>query len=482
MHPRSIFHFIGLLVLFLGLSMAAPLAVSLVFQDGSTESLALSMGVAVTAGLLLSLATRSREDVQLSHRDGAAVVSLGWASAGLVGTLPYLLSGAVPGLTNAYFESLSGFTTTGASILSNIEALPEGILLWRSLTQWFGGMGIIVLSVAILPFLGIGGMQLYKAEVPSPVVDKLKPRISETAKTLWKIYILFTGMEILLLLGGGMPLFESACHAFCTMPTGGFSPMNASIAHYDSSYFDGVILVFMLVAGVNFSLHYRFLKGETRIVAKDPELLTFLGLFAVFTLAVTLDIYGSVYQSLSGAFRYASFQVGSILTTTGFATADFDQWPACSRLILLCSMFVGGMAGSTGGGIKIMRIVLLAKHAYREVLRIIHPHAVISVKLGRTPVGEDVLSSVWGFFLLFLGLFIVSTLVMAALGLDLITAFSSVAASIGNTGPGLGAVGPVRNYLGIPDAGKWVLIFCMLLGRLEVYTVILLLVPAFWRK
>ena len=482
MHPRPILNFLGLLVLFLGLSMAVPLAVSMVFEDGSTGALAISMAASTAAGLLLFLATRSREEVQLGHRDGAVIVALGWGLAGLVGTLPYLLSDAVPGFTNAYFESLSGFTTTGASILSDIEALPEGILLWRSLTQWFGGMGIIVLSVAILPYLGIGGMQLYKAEVPSPVVDKLKPRISETAKTLWRIYILFTVVQILLLLGGGMSLFESACHAFCTMPTGGFSPMNASIAHYDSAYFDGIILVFMLMAGINFSLHYRFMKGNASTSIRDPEFLAFFGLFAVFTLAVTLDIHGSVYRSLSEAFRYASFQVGSILTTTGFATADFDRWPACSRLILLLSMFIGGMAGSTGGGIKVMRIVLLAKHAYREVLRIIHPHAVITMKLGGKPVAEDVLSSVWGFFLLFVGLFVASTLVMAALGLDLITAVSSVAASIGNIGPGLGAVGPVRNYLGIPEAGKWVLIFCMLLGRLEVYTVIVLLVPEYWRK
>jgi trk system potassium uptake protein TrkH len=482
MHPRPILNFLGLLVLFLGLSMAVPLAVSMVFEDGGADALALSMAASSVAGLLLFLSTRSREEVQLGHRDGAAIVALGWALAGLVGTLPYLLSGAVPGFTNAYFESISGFTTTGASILSDIEALPEGILLWRSLTQWFGGMGIIVLSVAILPYLGIGGMQLYKAEVPSPVVDKLKPRISETAKTLWRIYILFTIVEILLLLAGGMPLFESACHAFCTMPTGGFSPMNAGVAHYDSAYFDGVILVFMLMAGVNFSLHYRFMKGNLSVLPKDPEFLAFLGLFAAFTLAVTLDIHGSVHRSLSEAFRYASFQVGSILTTTGFATADFDQWPACSRLILLLSMFIGGMAGSTGGGIKVMRIVLLAKHAHREVRRIIHPHAVISVKLGGKAVAEEVLSSVWGFFLLFLGLFVVSTLVMAAIGLDLITAVSSVAASIGNIGPGLGAVGPVRNYLGIPETGKWVLIFCMLLGRLEVYTVIVLLVPEYWRR
>ncbi|MGD8386167.1 MAG: potassium transporter TrkG [Desulfobacteraceae bacterium] len=482
MHAKAIFNFLGVLLLVLGLSMAGPLVVSDLYQDGSTCALALCTGIVSIVGLLLFLATRRHERPSLSHRDGVLIVTLGWIVAGLAGTLPFLLTGAIPGFTNAYFESISGFTTTGSSILSNIESLPEGVLLWRSLTQWFGGMGIIVLSVAILPFLGIGGMELYKAEVPSPVVDKLKPRISDTAKALWKVYVLITVMEILLLLGGGMHLFEAVCHAFCTLPTGGFSPMNASIAHYDSAYFDGVVLVFMLLAGINFSLHYRLIKGNAGPFFGDPECRVFLGLFAVFTLAVTLDIHESVYATFSEAFRYAAFQVGSILTTTGFATADFDRWPAFSRLILLLCMFLGGMAGSTGGGMKIMRVMLLVKHAYRELFRAIHPHAVATVKLGQRPVPDKVLHGIWGFSLLFVGLFVLAAVIMAALGLDLITAFSSVAASIGNIGPGLGGVGPMCNYLDIPLAGKWVLIFCMLLGRLEIYTVIVLLVPEFWRR
>ncbi len=482
MHAKPILNFMGLLVLVLGLSMAGPLAVSLGYGDGSALALALSMAVAAAAGSALALSTRRHEPVQLSHRDGVLMVTLGWVVAGLVGTLPYLLSGSIPVFTNAYFESISGFTTTGASILSDIEGLPRGVLLWRSQTQWFGGMGIIVLSVAILPFLGIGGMQLYKAEVPSPVVDKLKPRISDTAKTLWKVYILITALEILLLLGGGMPLFEAVCHAFCTMPTGGFSPKNISIAHYNSTYMDVVILVFMLLAGINFSLHYRFITGQVSVFGKAPEFRAFVGLFAVFTLVVTWDILGPVYGSIPDALRYASFQVGSILTTTGFVTADYDQWPTLSRNILLLCMFLGGMAGSTGGGIKIMRVMLLVKHGYREIFRIIHPRAVTTVKLGGRPVPNDVLSSFVGFFLLFLGLFIAAVLAMSALGLDMVSAFASVAASIGNIGPGLGAVGPVRNYLEIPMAGKWILIFCMLLGRLEIYTVIVLLIPEFWKK
>ncbi|MBN2126609.1 MAG: TrkH family potassium uptake protein [Deltaproteobacteria bacterium] len=482
MHIQIVLRFVGILIFFLGLSMAFPLGVSLFYDDGSAYAMTYSMLVTAGIGLFAFLVTRKQEDVHLNHRDGVAIVTLGWAASGLAGAIPFLLSGAIPDFTGAYFESLSGFTTTGASVLTDIEGLPAGILMWRSLTQWFGGMGIIVLSIAILPFLGIGGMQLYKAEIPSPVVDKLKPRISDTAKTLWKVYILITALEIVFLSLGGMPLFESLCHTFCTMPTGGFSPKNASIAHYNSAYFDGVIIVFMLLAGINFSLHYRLIKGDRGIFLRDPECRVFLALAGIFTVLVTLDIYGSVYGSLLKAFRYAAFQVSSIMTTTGFVTADYDLWPAFSKILLLLCMFLGGMAGSTGGGMKTMRIMLLVKHAYQEIFRIIHPHAITSVKLGGKPVPGEILSSIWGFFILYLGLFVASTVTMALVGLDIVSAFASVAACIFNVGPGLAMVGPVRNYLEIPLAGKWVLIFCMLLGRLEIYTVIVLLIPEYWRK
>jgi trk system potassium uptake protein TrkH len=482
MHLRIITRFIAILVLFLGISMALPLLTSLIYKDGSTWALLLSMLITSGIGLIVFLATKGNQNNHLSHRDGIAIVTLGWIMAGLFGTLPYLFSGHIPDFTNAYFESLSGFTTTGASILSNIESIPKGILLWRSQTQWLGGMGIIVLSIAILPFLGVGGMQLYKAEIPSPVVDKLKPRISETAKTLWKVYLLLTVLEIVLLFAGGMSIFDGICHAFCTMPTGGFSTKNGSIAQFGSPYFDVIIIIFMLFAGINFSLHYRLIKGDVRVFGKDPECRTFLLLVIVFILIVTLNIYGSVYASLSKAFRYAAFQVSSIITTTGFVTADYDKWPALSKHILLFCMFLGAMAGSTGGGMKTMRVMLLIRHGYREIFRLIHPHAVITVKVGGKPVPAHILSSIWGFFILYLGLFIVATLIMASLGLDMVSALASVAASIGNIGPGLGIVGPMQNYLSIPVTGKWILIFCMLLGRLEIYTVIILLVPEYWRK
>jgi trk system potassium uptake protein len=482
MNFQIIVRFTGILIFFLGLFMAAPLAVSFLFGDSCTQSLLLAMAATCLLGIISFAFTRNQKEKQLSQRDGVAIVTLGWMMAGLVGALPYLLAGVIPNFTDACFESVSGFTTTGASVITDIESLPEGILLWRSLTQWLGSMGIIVLSIAILPFLGIGGMQLYKAEIPSPVVDKLKPRISETARTLWKIYLLITLVQVALLLGGGMNLFDSFCHAFCTLPTGGFSTKNASIAQYNSAYFDFVIVAFMLLAGINFSLHYRLLKGDLKIFGKDSECRVFLIVVGTFILLVTFDIYGHVYKSLFQAFRSAAFQVSSIITTTGFVSADYEKWPDFSQLILLVSMFLGAMAGSTGGGIKIVRIVLMVKQGYQQVFRIIHPHAVTTVKLGSQPVSTDILASIWGFFFLYMGLFVVASLIMAALGLDFISALSSVAASMGNIGPGFGLVGPIRNYLEIPEAGKWVLISCMLLGRLEIYTVIVLLVPEYWRK
>jgi trk system potassium uptake protein TrkH len=482
MNFHRTFRFVGILLFFLGLSMALPLLVSIVYKDGSAWALLLSIIVTSGSGLILFRGLKKEEDLLLTHRDGVAIVTIGWVSAGLAGAVPYILTGAIPGFTNAYFESLSGFTTTGSSILTNIEALPEGLIMWRSLTQWLGGMGIIVLSIAILPFLGIGGMQLYKAEIPSPVVDKLKPRISDTARVLWKLYFIITLMEIIFLLAGGMSLFDSVCHAFCTMPTGGFSPKNASIAYYDSPYLDGVIVVFMLIAGINFSLHYALIKGDFAIYKKDSECRVFLILIFLLIIAVTLSLYGSVYDSILQAFRYAAFQVSSIITTTGFATADYEKWPFFTQSILFVCMFLGGMAGSTGGGIKIMRIILLVKHSYQEIFRIIHPHAVTTVKLGGRPIPQEVLSSIWGFFILYMGCFVAASVIMSLFGFDLVTSFTSVSACIFNVGPGLGMVGPADNFSVIPAAGKWLLIFCMLLGRLEIYTVIVLLIPEYWRK
>ncbi|MBN1831900.1 MAG: TrkH family potassium uptake protein [Deltaproteobacteria bacterium] len=482
MNPNSVLRFIGILIIFLGASMCLPFGAALLTGDGSSNALAGSLIITVGIGTIIFLSTKKNKEVHLSHRDGVAIVTFGWIAAGLVGAIPFLISGAIPNFTDAYFESVSGFTTTGATILSDIEEVSAGILLWRSLTQWLGGMGIIVLSIAILPFLGVGGMQLYRAEIPSPVVDKLKPRISDTAKTLWKVYLIITALEIIFLSIGGMPFFDAVNHAFCTMPTGGFSPKNASIAYYDSAYIDAVIVVFMIMAGINFSLHFKVISEGPRVFWKDPECKVFLSFVIFITGVVTFNIYGTVYNSLLSAFRFASFQVTSIITTTGFVKADFVLWPTLSCSLLLICMFLGGMAGSTGGGLKTMRVMLLIEHGYQEIFRIVHPHAVTTIKLGGRAVPQETLNSIWGFFTLYLLLFVSGSIFMAMLGLDMVSSFSSVAACIFNVGPGLGIVGPVGNYLGIPVTGKWILIFCMLLGRLEIYTVLVLLTPEFWRK
>lgn len=482
MNFRLVAYLVAILVVCLGLSMLLPLLTAFYYDDGSAGSFILSLAVTCGLGGITLFFTRGHQDYYLSHRDGVAIVTLGWIVAGLVATLPYLMSGVIPNFTDAYFESMSGFTTTGASILIDVEHLPPAILLWRALTHWLGGMGIIVLSIAILPFLGIGGMQLYKSETPSPVVDKLTPRISDTAKVLWKIYFFMTFFQILLLLLGGMSLFDSICHSFATLATGGFSTKNASVGHYQSGYIEWVILIFMFLSGINFSLHYKLMRGNVRQFFSDPEFRTYLCIVAAFILLVFVDVYGAVYSHILDAFRLAAFQVVSIITTTGFVTADYEKWPAFSQTILFFCMFLGSMAGSTGGGIKIVRIILLVKHCYQEIFRIIHPHATTVVKLGNIPVSQTIMRSIWGFFLLYVGIYIAGTLALSAMGMDMISALAAMATCLGNVGPGFGSVGPMDNFAGVPLIGKWLLIFSMLLGRLEIYTIIVLLMPAFWRK
>jgi trk system potassium uptake protein TrkH len=481
MRLGMIFRITGALVFFLGLTMIFPLLFSLYYRDG--DSLALSVSAAITTGMGAFLFFVFRgTDQEISHREGFAIVALGWASAAFFGSLPYILAGILPTFVEAYFEATSGFTTTGATVIAAVEGVPRGILFWRSLTHWLGGMGIIVLSIAILPFLGVGGMQLFKAEVPGPVADKLKPRIAETAKILWKVYILISAAETVLLMAGGMNLFEALCHTFGTMATGGFSTRNISIGSYNKAYFDGIIVIFMILAGTNFSLHYQALTGNFRTFFRNSEVRFYWATLGGAMLFVTLILRAQVYDTLANAFRYASFQVTSIMTTTGYTTADFEKWPSFVQYTLVLLMFIGGSAGSTGGGMKCIRILLLLKQGRRELSRLIHPHGVIPVRLGGQVVSEGVIQSVWGFFFLFILVFVLASVIMSLLGLDIITAFVSVAATINNIGPGLGAVGPMDNYTSIPVIGKWVLIFCMLIGRLELYTIIVLLVPEFWRR
>jgi len=485
MRWQYVLHIIGALVACVGMTMVLPLAWGAYYGDGTAVPLALSMAITILSGALMFFVFRDPVAAKsaMTHREGMAIVALGWFAAGAFGGLPFYLGGTFESVVDCVFESLSGFSTTGSSVLTNIEAVPRGILFWRSLTHWLGGMGIIVLSLAILPFLGVGGMQLYKAEVPGPVPDKLKPRIKDTAMTLWKVYVLFSVIETILLMFGGMDFFDALCHTFGTMATGGFSTKNTSVAAFDSAYIDYVITIFMLIAGVNFSLHYLLLKWRPAAMFKDPEFRVFGVMTAVFIIIITIAVYaGGNYDSVSDSVRYTSFQVAAILTTTGFATADYELWPGITQAILLFCMFVGGCAGSTGGGMKVMRIMLLVKHSYKELFRLIHPRSVNRVKMGKTVVQDDVISGVWGFFILWIGLFVLAAFVVAGTGVDVVTSFAASLACIGNIGPGIGGVGPTDNFAWLPDTAKWVLTFCMVLGRLEIYTVIILFVPEFWRK
>lgn len=481
MNWRHLAGLLGLLLSFIGLFMLFPLGFSLYYRDAGLAPLLWSSIIAVVSGLVLHFLFRKHKSAVISHREGIFIVAAAWISTSLLGSLPFILGGFLSP-TDAIFESFSGFTTTGASILTNIEELPPGILMWRSFTHWLGGMGIIVLSLAILPFLGVGGMQLYKAEVSGPSPDKLKPRIRDTAMILWKVYFLFTLFLIFLLLLGGLNFFDALCQTFGTVATGGFSNKNDSIAHFDSAYVDWVITVFMFLCGVSFALHYKMLTGKVREVWKSPELKFFLVLVVIFTVASTFYVYYSSHDNLLNALRFSSFQVVSIITSTGFVTYDYLLWPALVQVVLLICMFIGGCAGSTAGGIKCMRIMLLLKLAFRELFRIVHPHAVQSVKMGRSVVKDDVLSGVVGFIVIYLTLMVVSSLLIAAMGIDFITSLTSVLACISNIGPGFGQVGPASNYALLPDPAKWVLSLCMVLGRLEIYTIIVLLTPAFWKK
>ncbi|MFW5937210.1 MAG: TrkH family potassium uptake protein [Desulfosalsimonas sp.] len=477
-----VLQYVAILVFFLGLTMSVPMAVGAFYADGSMGPLAKSGAISVAVGIVLFLVFRRDRAEQISQREGMAIVAIGWTAIGLFGALPFYFAGVFPTFADAFFESVSGFTTTGASVFTAVEGVSRGLLFWRSLIQWLGGMGIIVLTIAILPFLGVGGFQLYKAEVPSPVPDKLKPRIRDTAKVLWKVYLLFSLLELFLLLIGGMTVYDALCHTFTTMPTGGFSTKNLSVAHFDSLYFDIVFIGFMLLAGINFSLHYNMLRARPLAYWRDPECRFFLIFLLILVGLVSFSVLGPVYETAGESLRYGAFQVISILTTTGYATADYNQWPAMAQLILVMCMFLGASAGSTGGGMKMLRVMLCFKFCYKELFNMLHPHSVSYVKIGGRPVPDSVVGSVLGFLALYTAVFVVCAIVLAGMGVDFVTSFSAVAASIGNIGPGLAMVGPVGNYAEIPYFGKWLLAWCMLVGRLEVYTVIIFLVPEFWRK
>ena len=481
MNIGLVLNFVGVVLIFSSVFVLLPITTSIIYKE-DISALGVSFLVTLFSGILLYFLTKSQKKIELRHREGFAIVTLSWLAISLFGSLPYILSAVSPSFTNAYFESMAGFTTTGASVLNNLEELPKGILLWRSLTQWMGGMGIIVFSIAILPMLGVGGMQLFKAEVPEIGVEKLRPRIIDTAKSLWYIYAGLTVVLTLLLSFCGVNLFDAICHSFTTMATGGFSTKSASIAYFKNTYIDIIITVFMFFAGINFALHFYALRGNFSRFTRSSEFKFYRSVIAISIIVVTLNIMTFGSLSILEALRYASFQVVSIMTTTGYTTADFELWPVLSQMMLLCLMFFGGMIGSTGGGMKQVRVLLMFKQAYRELYQLIHPHALTALRLDGKNLHKGTLGGVWGFLFLFILIAVAATLCMSALGIDIITSVSTVISAMSNVGPALGDAGPTDNYSTIPVAGKWVLIFCMLMGRLEIYTVVILFVPHFWRK
>ncbi len=487
MQIRAILFIVGVLLTCIGMSMVFPMAVSVGYEDGALSGLAVSLVCVAGTGLLLAGINRPRGPLQLTPREGLASVGLCWIVASFAGGLPYMFTGWMS-VHDAVFEAASGFTTTGATILGDIEALPPSILLWRSLTHWLGGMGIIVLSLIVLPLLGVGGMQLFRAEAPGPRPDKMTPRMQDTSLVLWKMYCFMTLILIVLLHLAGMDWFDAVNHSFSTVATGGFSTRNASIAAFPSPAIQWILVGFMFLAGVNFALHYRLIAGDWRAYRRSFEFLVYAGMLAIGSCVVVavliLDGFFPLQTlaDLEPVVRAAVFQVVSICTTTGFITENYIGWPALSLGILLLFTCIGGCTGSTAGGVKVLRIVVLVRLIYREIFRLLHPHSVHGLKIDGQPVLPEILSGIVGFFLLYLLVLIIGTLLVAAQGIDLATAFTANLTCISNVGPGLGKVGPVDNFGWLPDFSKWVLSLVMLLGRLEFYAIVVLFVPEFWRR
>ncbi len=473
---------LGLLLILFSTTMVPPIIVSFIFKDGSASTFAQALAVILSLGMICWFPVRKVRK-ELRMRDGFLVVVLFWTVLGCAGALPLYLSDALDlNIASSLFESLSGLTTTGATVIVNIDLLPKSILFYRQELQWLGGMGIIVLAVAILPLLGIGGMQLYRAETPGPDKEnKLTPRITETAKALWYIYLLLTIACALAYWFAGMSVFDAIAHSFSTIAIGGFSTHDASMGYFNSTAIDMVAVVFMLLAGINFGLHYVSIRSRSLSpYPKDAEFITYIGILASVALVTILYLIVSQTFDTSEALLQGLFQVVSIGTTTGFTTTNYLSWPGFLPVLLLFTSFVGGCAGSTGGGMKVIRIMLLFKQGMRELKRLVHPNAQLIVKMGSTAVPDRVIDAVWGFFATYVAVFSVMMLLLLASGLDQVTAFSAVAATINNLGPGLGEVG--ANYASINDFSKLVLCFSMLLGRLEIFTLIVLFTPAFWAK
>ena len=482
MSLRMILRILGLLLILFSLTMMPPILISLLFGDGQWDAFAVAIGITVLTGLAMFLPNR-RARKELRTRDGFLIAALFWSVLALFGSLPLMLTGdAALSITDAVFESFSGLTTTGASVITGIEHLPESIRYYRQQLQWLGGMGIVVLAVAILPTLGVGGMALYRTEIPGPLKDsKLTPRITETAKALWYIYAALTVTCMLAYMAAGMSWFDALGHSFSTVAIGGFSTYDASIGHFDSAVIEMICVFFLIVSAVSFSLHFAAWR-EKRLTHyfQDPEarflLLFLLGLAVITVVSLWLtNTYGT-----ERGLRHGIFQVVSVATTAGFGVADFSVWPGALPFLLFMAAFVGGCSGSTGGGMKVIRIILILKQGMREVMRLIHPNAVIAVKVGKVSVPDGIAQAVWGFFSVYVMLFFLMLVGVMATGVDQVTAWSAVASALNNLGPALGEAS--GNYGDLPTLAKWILVVAMLLGRLEIFTVLVLFTPAFWRR
>ena len=490
MSLKPLLNVLGALLTLLGTSMLVPIFISFYSNGYDLYGFIHSALICVSIGTPVWFFTRNNKS--LNNKVGFAVVTFSWIIAALAGSLPFYFSGAIPNFTDAFFESMSGVTTTGATIIGNpltlpnlpngIESLPYGILFWRSFIQWIGGMGIIVFYIAILPILGSGGIQLFKLEVPGPVADKIKPRLRETARMLWMVYVGFTLLQILLLGLAGMPWFDSVCHGLTTMPTGGFSTQNASIASYSNPVIHYIIIFFMFVAGVNFTLHFRALTGNFKAHLKDYEFRVYLTIIFISTLIIFFNISSTESDWSHDSFLKSLFQSLAILTGTGYSNANYELWPYLSQHILLILMFFGAMGGSTSGGMKIARIIVLIKYAVTETRRMLHARAIIPIKIGKRIISDEIVRNTLGFSLIYLSVFVLTALVLSGLNLDFQSAIGASASAIGNIGPAFGAFGPTDNYALLHPIGKWLLTFCMLLGRLEIFTVMVLFTRIFWKQ
>lgn len=482
MNYRVVGKVLGLFLLFFGIVIALPALVAWHFKEGFAAVCFLLVALPTSAlGATLYFSLKNTRE-RMYRKEGLLVVSAGWLLSAAIGALPFTISREIPSFTDAFFETMSGFTTTGASILTDIESLTQSLLFWRSFTHWLGGVGIIVLFIAILPVLGVGSKHLFRVEVPGPNKDSFLPRLRDTATALWVIYVVISILEFAALMFSGLNWFDASIHTFGTMATGGFSNYNQSVGHFQNPAAEWVIIFFMLAAGVNFSLYFQLIRGRA-LFFRDTEFRAYsiIALLAIGGLYLS-TVLGGVLQHSHHGIRACAFHAVSILTTTGFATADFDTWPSFARIILFGLMFIGASAGSTGGGLKVVRIVILLRWAWRSVIRTFQPQAIVPVRINKRLLSQEMEDQVTGLFIAFIGLFILGTLTISALGFGFDASMSASIACLGNVGPGLGIFGPSGNYAIMPPLGKWVLSMLMMAGRLEVYALLVLFAPSFWRK